>query len=514
MRSRHRHIFVKSYDNNRTDGSGSVISRGALLSALREAFQGYEVNIPYISPVRNVHAYLDYVRKHSGQKLTSTDEAVITAIRENPRQSDSDLLANLITKIGLTKAHEYKNKMPLLRDFVKIQDEKSFPAATDPMEYVKAAYASILRAKSIRIPLDTTSFPGETPNQVALFNARLLFHHLALLNCVPRMRSTNGDAHYGIYLYGPSGCGKTTLLTGMHSHAPPPDRGVGKWNTNAPVLIFDDWTPDKLFGDYQEYVRRVALGHDLTVSVHSSARNIGCKWIVITSNEDMVGQPEAITRRFINVEMRPLNDLKVMAPNVERVRSAFLKMYHTVITSHRDEIEQMLRLRSVPFAEAFITYADEMFHEYSELPADRDATRTPDSEHDQAGSSSGGEHQPLHAWREGQEQDMENRSIQRQSSSTSTGEHVPAVQYISPWQPLTGREPNEGRKNERREPRRKRRRIIYSSSSSSSPDTSPGREAERLIRADAERRGFSVIRSVDECQYRGRSRRRSSQSTH
>ena len=101
----------------------------------------------------------------------------------------------------------------------------------------------------------------------------------------------------------------------MISHMPPPNKRVGKWNTSAPV--FDDWNVNKLFTEYQEYVRRVALGHDLTVSVHASSRSLGSKWIIITSNDGLDDAPLAIQRRFIVVKMKQIDKPRPLTPNLQ-----------------------------------------------------------------------------------------------------------------------------------------------------------------------------------------------------
>ncbi len=336
--SQHRHLWIRSTRSS-DNTKGSVISSKALISALKSIF-GADLDIPYCKKVENAAAYRNYINKQSGSSITSNDEIVLTSIRQNPRMGNSDILALLLPVLGLDKAQGYQSKMSLLRDYVKQQDIQIFPSTTDNSTFVRAMY-TLLQTADIYIP----SLNQLTHQQTVL----ITFHHLLCMHLIPRMTSPNGDGHYGLYLYGPASSGKTTLTTGLLAHAPPPIKGVGKWNTSAPVLLFDDWLPEKLFGEYMEHIRRVALGHDLTVSIHSASRNQGPRWAIVTSNTSLEDQPLPVTRRFIQVYLSPITTPAILTPDISTLGQAYLTFALTLDWTILDSV--------TPFILPYKTYS-------------------------------------------------------------------------------------------------------------------------------------------------------------
>lgn len=311
--SQHRHLWIRSVRASDTTNS-SLITEKRLVEALKEIF-GEDLDMPYCKLVQNGAAYKAYINKANGNAISADDEIVMQQIRAYPRYSNSDVLASLIPHLGVAKSQSYATKMPILRDYIKQKDVQVFPCVTNNSAFIQTVMKQ-LYSSEIFIPIPQTL----TQEQKVL----ITLHHLICLHTVPRMKASNGDCHFGLYLCGPAAAGKTTLTTGMLTHSPPPTKGIGKWNTSAPILMFDDWASDKLFTDHFEDIRRVSLGHDLTVSVNSSARNLGSKWLIITSNDTLAEQPAPIKRRFIEIQMPALTNPTPLNPDSDTLSESFL----------------------------------------------------------------------------------------------------------------------------------------------------------------------------------------------
>ena len=266
------------------------------------------LSAPYCKPVKNQLAYRAYCNKASRGAISDYDQIVIDGIIKYPRLGNSDILAKVIPQLGVDKAQSFAGKMNMLRDYVKQTMIQRLESKDSNMDFIETLYQAICQA-------DIT-VPGQ-PDMSQPAKVACVMHHYCCMQLHPRFYFNNGDDHFGLFLTGPPSAGKTTLTTTMISHMPPPDKGVGKWNTSAPVLLFDDWNVNKLFTEYQEYVRRVALGHDLTISVHASSRNLGSKWIIFTSNDDLHEAPPAIQRRFIVVRMKKIDKPRPLTPNLQ-----------------------------------------------------------------------------------------------------------------------------------------------------------------------------------------------------
>ncbi len=320
IESQHRHLWLKS-TQKKCQSSGSVIGKGALLKILQEVF-GADCVIPYLKPCLNIYNWAEYCNKHANSTLSDSDNKVLEVMKSKPRYSDNDILASLIPIMGLQKCNEYKSKMNLLRDYMKLNNQKSLPSVTTAKEFVDAVYETLLTADEIEVPC----FDDDVEH---VDRVKYVFHHLVCMHCFPRYNSSNGDGHFGLYLFGEPGSGKTTMLTGMDAFIPPPDKGVGKMNTSCPILTYDDWDPSYLFKHFHEYIMRIATGHDVNVSITGSSRNIGSKWVVVTSNHDfppLTGR--AVIRRFIKVRLQPLKDnSKVMSPDSRGLKEAFIDKY-------------------------------------------------------------------------------------------------------------------------------------------------------------------------------------------
>ena len=309
----HRHLWISTRRQNQIQNN-SQCSNGALIRLMRNHF-GPDFDAPYCKPVKNQLAYRAYCNKASRGSISDFDQTVIGCIASNPRLGNSDILAKLIPELGVDKAQSYYSKMNLLRDYVKQTTVKRLESKDSNMDFIETLYQPICQA-------DIT-IPGQ-PDMSQPVKVAFVMHHYRCMQLHPRFYSDNGDDQFGLFLTGPPSAGKPTLTTTMISHMLPPDKGVGKWNTSAPVLLFDDWNVTKLFTEYQEYVRRVALGHDLTKSVHASSRNLGSKWIIVTSNDDLQEAPLAIQRRFIVVRMEKIAVPRPLTPNLQTFNSDLL----------------------------------------------------------------------------------------------------------------------------------------------------------------------------------------------
>lgn len=298
----HRHLWIRCVRRDNPKNT-SVVGPTAILRFIHLIF-GADANIPYCKPVKNLIAWRTYCNKLSGSSLSGYDSVVISALQSNPGLSDTDVLAGLIPTLGVSKCQEYRSKLPILRDYVKLQNKIELPSSTTADEFVLAIVDALSTA--------TITIPGYTLSQPLAI--QFVLFHLICMHNLARATSPNGDGLFALFLCGPPQSGKTTFATGLVVHMPPPAKGVGKWATSAPVLLFDDWDPTKLFDTYSENIRRAALGHDLTVSVTGSSRSIGSKWVIVTSNEDLTGQHPAVLRRFITIDMPKLTTPRQFAP--------------------------------------------------------------------------------------------------------------------------------------------------------------------------------------------------------
>lgn len=126
IESRHWHPWIKSRQAQ-DPSSGSVISSIRVVEALK-LWLGGDLNIPYCKPVKDIYAYRQYINKHSGNRITPTDEFVTETLKKYRRHSDTDILAVLYPHLGLETTQNYKIKLSTLRGYVKHDSMNHLPS--------------------------------------------------------------------------------------------------------------------------------------------------------------------------------------------------------------------------------------------------------------------------------------------------------------------------------------------------------------------------------------------------
>lgn len=317
----HKHLVVQvktkgtEKSNSATKGTVYKVLSEEVFRLKEEARIEQEPFIlQYNQPVDNLRATVRYIHKDccdststtAGGKVKSDaraekerisreqEQRIMEVVKSNPTATPLEVAHSLITEFGLKKVHAL---LPVIRTAITLHNEAESRTvySTSGDSWANSIVETIARSS---VKIKHVSDPAEA-KCIALFL-------VTLFNCVKR--DVGGDdAMPAIYVYGPSGSGKTSLFKAARRHIIATDaHGVSRYESNAPLFIFDDVPLSVLMADHNLSTLRALCTNDpTTTKTNGSTQRLSGKWLAITTNDARpTTAPEE--RRFCFIKTRPL----------------------------------------------------------------------------------------------------------------------------------------------------------------------------------------------------------------
>lgn len=313
----HKHVLVQlkvkgsEASTSATNNTVYKVLKDELLA--RDADQG-TLKARYNQPVVSMRSYKLYLHKECCERGLPVDDdhkteaqlrkeahardqerRIMEAVKSNPNATPLEIGLVLQKKVGLKAAHAL---MPLIKTALSIYNEGSSRHVmfTSSSEWADLVLSTIARAK-VRVPGVHDKAESKV---IALFL-------VALANCI--RRDVGGDDSMpALFVYGPAGSGKTSLFKGARKFVIAADAGgVGRYESNAPLFIFDDVTVQFIQDERNlSTIRALCTNDPTSTKTHGSTQRLSGKWLAITSNDKRPkSSPER--RRFCFIKTAKLD---------------------------------------------------------------------------------------------------------------------------------------------------------------------------------------------------------------
>lgn len=332
-------INVEPHVHANLNIKGITKTKGWFIGMLKEWYESLGGTLPdstYIDKVRNIHAYLNYIKNvKNGGKLQSDDLIIKDAIdylnSTKSKINMQTILKIVVEKHGLGKGERLKpfikTRLSILKDIefddiFRHEDESYEPEQEEfntCMKYIETQHMQI--DKSVVTVEDSTwLFRLTTRDRKSILK---IIHGVSMF--MPRLRQDNIPA---ILLRGPRDCGKS----GLFEHHPLKEiasdsKGVGVFEQSANKLGFraTDWRLAKLTsGGLETIIKQVALGAITEIKVNGSTQELLPNWLIIECNDlgelnDILNSGDSSydddsrashvaswRKRFVDIQMTPI----------------------------------------------------------------------------------------------------------------------------------------------------------------------------------------------------------------